>query len=245
MTTHVADQVAALEAASVRQRRILRPLVWLIIAATVGATLLFWMQDRATLAIASAGIGGVATLLLGVAMAAGPNESDVAIKRAGAAGEAILPQLLRSLPDSYVLLNGVPVPGSRADIDHVLVGPGGIWAIEAKNHVGMVQCVGDAWGYARLGRGGVPVAGHIGSPSEQARRHAAALERYLQRRGVVAPVQPVVVFTHPQVELTIEQPTVPIFRAAEVAQVFVQAPRRLLAVQVTQAVETMRQLRAL
>lgn len=245
ITSHVADQVATLEAASARRRRLLKPIIGVVALLTLGAAALFWAQNQAMPAVASVGIGGLALLLLGVAGVAGPSERDVAIKRAGAAGEAVLPQLLRSLPDSYTLLNGVPVPGSRADIDHVLVGPNGIWAIEAKNHVGMVQCVGEAWGYSRLGRGGIPVAGHIGSPSEQAQRHAAALERFLHRRNVVEQVQPVVVFTHPRVELSIEQPTVPIFRAKDGPQFFAQGKQFLSPRQTAQIVETLRQLRPL
>ena len=170
ITRHVADQVAALEASTSRRRRVLRPVAWLVLVATVVGALGLFATGRAAAAVALVGAGGLGLLLLGVFAVAGPSERDVAIKRAGAAGEAVLPQLLQSLPDSYTLLNGVPVPGSRADIDHVLVGPGGIWAIEAKHHVGTVQCVGDAWGYTRTGPGGVPREGHIGNPSQQARR---------------------------------------------------------------------------
>jgi hypothetical protein len=194
------------------------------------------------------GSGLVALLVLGVIAIAGPSERDVAIKRSGAAGEAVLPQLLRALPDTYTLLNGVPVPGSRADIDHVLVGPTGIWAIEAKHHVGMVQCVGDAWGYTRLGRGGVPHEGHIGSPSQQARRAADALEGYLRQRGGSrasndVQVAPLVVFTHPHVELNLEAPTLTVLQATDVQPFITQQPRRLQPATCAQIVEKLRQLR--
>lgn len=243
LTSHVANQVASLEAASVRRRRVLRPLIGIIALLTVVAMGVFFVQGRTTALAASAGAGSIILLVLGVAIVAGPNERDVAIKRSGAAGEEVLPQMLRDLPDSYTLLNGVPVPGSRADIDHVLVGPSGIWAIEAKNHVGMVQCVGDAWGYTRMGRGGIPIEGHIGNPSQQAFRAADALERYLQRRNVAQRIQPVVVFTHPKVELTVERPSVPILRADQAEQFFVQPPARISTAEATAIVATLRKLR--
>lgn len=232
LTTHVADQLAALEAASLRRRRTLKPLLWLLVGLTIVAPLVFGLRGQLQLAVLAGGAGLIALVVLGVIAVAGPNERDVAITRAGAAGEAVMPQLLRALPDSYTLLNGVPVPGWRADIDHVLVGPTGVWAIEAKHHVGMVQCVGDAWGYTRLGPGGVPREGHIGSPSQQVRRAAEALERYLQQRSksrtnAGLEVQPLVVFTHPQVELDLEAPTLPILKAAEVEDLILRQPAKL------------------
>lgn len=232
LTSHVADQLAALEAASLSRRRRLKPLLWLLVGLTIVAPLGFGLRGQLELAVLVGGAGLIALVVLGVIAIAGPNERDVAIKRSGAAGEAVLPRLLRCLPDSYTLLNGVPVPGWRADIDHVLVGPTGIWAIEAKHHVGMVQCVGDAWGYTRLGPGGVPREGHIGSPSQQVRRAADALERYLRQRSRSRPgagleIQPLVVFTHPQVELDLEAPTLPILKASELQEFISRRPAKL------------------
>jgi hypothetical protein len=245
VTSHVADQVAALEASGARQRWLLRPVAWALLIATPLLAAYLGLTGRGQLAVATIAVGLVALLLIGVALVAGPNQRDVAIKRAGAAGESILPQALRSLPDSWTLLNGVPVPGARADIDHVLVGPGGIWAIEAKHHVGMVQCVGDAWGYARTGPGGVPQPGHIGNPSGQARRAAEALERYLGRRGVTHRVQPLVVFTHPKVELQLESPTVPVIRAGDALALVSRPVSRFGGREAEQIVALLRQLRPL
>lgn len=245
ITSHVADQVAALEAASVRRRRMLRPLQIVLLMLSVVATIYFVRVDQLSLAAVSAGAGLIVLLLLSVIANAGPNERDARVKRAGAAGEAVLPQLLRELPDSYTLLNGVPMPGSHADIDHVLVGPSGVWALEAKHHVGMVQCVGDAWGYMRRGPGGVPQPGHIGNPSQQARRSADALTRYLRNRGEAEMVQPIVVFTHPQVELTLEQPTLTVLRAAEVRAFVVGQPQQMSSAECARIVTKLCKLRPL
>jgi hypothetical protein len=248
LTSHVADQLAALEASSLRRRRVLKPLLLALGALTTGATLAFVLRGQVQLAVLGGGAGLLGLLVLGVFALAGPSDRDVAIKRAGAAGEAVLPKLLRSLPDSYTLLNGVPVPGVRADIDHVLVGPTGIWAIEAKHHAGMVVCVGDAWGYTRLGRGGVPLEGHIGSPSQQARRGADALQGYVRQRGPARPsapldVEPLVAFTHPQVQLSLEDPRLPILRAGDVELFITSQPERLSAAECAQIVALLCRLR--
>jgi hypothetical protein len=148
LTSHVADQVAAAEASSVQRRQALKPLIALLGTLTIGAALYFGLRGQVQLAVVSGGGGLLVLLLLGVIALAGPDERDVAIKRAGAAGESVLPHLLRALPDSYTLLNGVPVPGARADIDHVLIGPNGIWAIEAKHHAAMRGAIPGAVGTA-------------------------------------------------------------------------------------------------
>jgi hypothetical protein len=245
ITSHVADQVAALEAASVRRRRVLRPLQIALLILSVAAVVYFVRADELSLAAASGGGGLIALLLAGVVANAGPSEREARVKRAGAAGEAVLPRLLHDLPDSYTLINGVPMPGSHADIDHVLVGPGGVWALEAKHHVGMVQCIGDAWGYSRRGPGGVPQSGHIGNPSQQARRSAEALTRYLQRRDIPQTVDPIVVFTHPQVELTLERPTLTVLRAAEVHGFVTRQRAQLRSAECAAIVTTLRKLRPL
>lgn len=245
ITSHVADQVAALDAASFRRRRVLKPVGIALLLLTIAAAAYAMRTDRTTLAVACAGAGGIALLVLGVLANAGPDERTARVKRAGAAGESVLPRLLQSLPDSYTLINGVPVPGAHADIDHVLVGPTSIWALEAKHHVGMVQCDGDAWGYMRRGQGGIPQEGHIGNPSQQARRSAESLTRYLQRRGVGEQVEPIVVFTHPQVELTLDRPTLPVLRAAEVHAFIAEQPRQIGSATCAEIVALLRKLRPL
>ncbi len=230
-TTHVADQLAALEADSRRRRRLLRPAMLVLAVLTAGTVLTLAIGGQTRLAAAAGGAGLVLLLVLGVLAAAGPSEHEVRIKRAGAAGEQVIPRMLQALPDSWTLVNGVPLPGARADVDHLLIGPGGVFAIEAKNHSGWVECAGsssgDAWGYSRRGPNGTMVEGQIGNPSGQARWHASALARALRARGVDVSIEPVVVFTHPRVELHIEQPSVPVLPVAELLTFLERQPQSL------------------
>jgi hypothetical protein len=57
----------------------------------------------------------------------------------GAAGERLTAQALVQLPDEWVLLHDVRWPGRQyANIDHVAIGPGGIFVIDSKNWSGDV-----------------------------------------------------------------------------------------------------------
>jgi hypothetical protein len=68
-----------------------------------------------------------------------PKQSTRAWAR-GAAGEERLAAFLeRELGDAVILLHDRSIPGSRANIDHIAVGPSGVWAIDAKRYTGTVR----------------------------------------------------------------------------------------------------------
>jgi hypothetical protein len=54
----------------------------------------------------------------------------------GAIGEERMASELRRLPDSFRTLHDRRLSGSRANIDHIVIGPGGIWVIDAKRYRG-------------------------------------------------------------------------------------------------------------
>jgi len=64
----------------------------------------------------------------------------------GAAGERATAKALDSLPsESWVVLHDVRWPGRPfANIDHVAIGPGGVFVIDSKNWSGSVELAGDA-----------------------------------------------------------------------------------------------------
>lgn len=51
----------------------------------------------------------------------------------GIKGEATVYSYLRHLPDHYFTLNDVKLPNGRGNIDHIVLGPTGIFVIETKN----------------------------------------------------------------------------------------------------------------
>jgi hypothetical protein len=60
--------------------------------------------------------------------------------RRGAAGERRTARLLRHLEDrGWVVLHDLAIPGSPANIDHLLIGPGGVVVIDSKQYRGRLQ----------------------------------------------------------------------------------------------------------
>jgi hypothetical protein len=51
----------------------------------------------------------------------------------GAAGEVVTAAILESLPRRrWVVLHDLALPGSRANVDHLVIGPTGVWVIDTK-----------------------------------------------------------------------------------------------------------------
>jgi hypothetical protein len=68
--------------------------------------------------------------------------------RTGAVGEERLGRFFESeLPASVIALRDRRIPGSQANIDHVVVAPNGVWVIDAKFYRGKVErrTVGPIW----------------------------------------------------------------------------------------------------
>jgi len=148
---------------------------------------------------------------------------------AGVEGEQfVADELGRALGDDWVLLRGYK--NSRGEIDHLLLGPKGLVAIEVKNINGTVQCDGDSWRVDKYDRYGNLVEQYsIGdrgarhrSPSVQLNEPADALEEFLRSRGQDVGVLRVVLLAHPRSKVgTCRRATVSIFtRTSEVTRLF-------------------------
>jgi hypothetical protein len=53
----------------------------------------------------------------------------------GAVGEERMALRLADLPDTFRMLHDRRIRGTRANIDHIVVGPSGVWVIDAKRYV--------------------------------------------------------------------------------------------------------------
>ena len=121
--------------------------------------------------------------------------------RAGIAGEQLVAaELGRALNDDWTLLRGYH--NRRGEIDHLLLGPRGLFAIEVKNLNATVYIDGDDWRADKYDNYGNlveqhPIADRKGrSPSDQLSESAAELERFLKDRGQPITTQRVVILTH-------------------------------------------------
>lgn len=64
---------------------------------------------------------------------------EARVWRRGADGERMVGEMLKTeLPDTYCVFNDVCFPGRKANIDHLVVGPSGVFVLNTKNWRGMV-----------------------------------------------------------------------------------------------------------
>lgn len=118
-----------------------------------------------------------------------------------------LDKILKGFDNRYHLYNYVlPAP-------HVLLAPFGLCVIKPKQQGGKVRCQGGKWhheaGWRRLlylfGQEG------LGKPTKEVQAEVEKLRRFLaQRLPDDVPIEGVVVFTNPQVDLETEKPAVPV-----------------------------------
>jgi hypothetical protein len=134
--------------------------------------------------------------------------------RAGIEGEhRVAAELGHALGDDWTLLHGYR--NRRGEIDHLLLGPSGLFAIEVKTVNATVYIDGDRWRADKYDRYGNlveqrPIADRTGrSPSRQLNEPATELERFLHRRDQPVTVQRVVLLTHERSRLgAVQNPTV-------------------------------------
>lgn len=135
----------------------------------------------------------------------------------GAEGEEKVAEYLYLLNDSYYVIHDVVLPGMIGNIDHIVLGPNGVFVIETKNHRGLITCNGDHWTQRKIGRRGTPYLGNIGSPSKQVKKKAVLLNRFIQSHfNVNLYVNGIVVFTNEEADLVLNNPTVIILRPDEI-----------------------------
>jgi hypothetical protein len=125
-------------------------------------------------------IGGLATVVAGWGLRFRPSPDAIAWRR-GAAGEQRTARLLGPLErQGWVVLHDLAVPGSRANVDHLVIGPGGVFVVDSKQYRGRLQL--DPSGRLWLGR--YPLAAVLRSVSFEADRAA----RVLADPHVVVPI---------------------------------------------------------
>jgi hypothetical protein len=117
-----------------------------------------------------------------------------------------------TLDSSWIIVRNVQKKGIKGDIDLVLVGPGGVYAVEVKKWNADLRIEGDTTYFAceRRRRGG------YGNPVHQARKNAKALSRFLGSKGLKIPVTPVLVVSVPRLELA--SPSLAVWKSEDIAQ---------------------------
>ena len=138
--------------------------------------------------------------------------------------EELLDKALKGLADSYHLYHYPALP-----TDHVLLTPNGVVILETIGLAGNFSYKDGRWREAMtIGRAlRSIVEEHVGDPIKSALRSDAVLRERLGEvvEGTV-PIKSVVVFVHPNVELEVEAPSIPVVRAEKLKkQMMVDSPK--------------------
>jgi Nuclease-related domain len=116
-------------------------------------------------------LGAVAAVAAGWGLRFKPSPDAVAWRR-GAAGERRTARLLDPLQwHGWVVLHDLAVPGSRANVDHLVIGPGGVFVIDSKDYRGRLQLDGSG----RLWHGRYSLSATLLAVDFEADRAAQAL----------------------------------------------------------------------
>jgi Nuclease-related domain len=116
-------------------------------------------------------LGALAAMLAGWGLRFRPSAEAVAWRR-GAAGERRTARLLGPLErHGWAVLHDLAIPGSRANLDHLVIGPGGVFVIDSKHYRGRLEL--DSSG--RLWHGRYPFAPTLRTVSFEADQAAQIL----------------------------------------------------------------------
>jgi hypothetical protein len=131
----------------------------------------------------------------------------------GWTGEKQVAKLLTSkLNDDYYLLNDLYLGNDGGDIDHIILGPNGVFVLETKNWSGNISCNGDEW--HRFGK-----RNFSGSPSRQVKRNAAKIKQIIDGnqdlRHLGIQLEAIVVLTNNHASIHLTNPTVPVLKLSQ------------------------------
>ena len=125
-----------------------------------------------------------------------PLGADSVAWHAGAKGEIAVGSLLAQLPPDWTVFHALPIGTRGSDIDHLVIGPGGIFTINTKHHNGK-----RIW----IGKRSMMVAGqkvpHIRNAEFEADRVTKLLR---ERMPLLAPVQPMIAIVAPS-QITVRE----------------------------------------
>lgn len=141
------------------------------------------------------------------------------IYNGGWEGEKQVTKLLNDkLSDDYILINDLCLDNGEGDIDHLVLGPRGIFVLETKNWSGQITCDGDEW--QRPGK-----RNFKSSPSRQVKRNAAKIKRVIDSSQAFRPlgiwIEGIVVFTNNHAALHLNNPTVAILKLPQLSNYIV------------------------
>lgn len=135
--------------------------------------------------------------------------------RAGREGEDIVVDDLRSILDNrWTIFRNLVLPNRKDDVDLVLVGPGGIWAVQVKSSKTTLRAQGMKW-EVNTKNGWKPAAMN---PAQEVSDHAKRLNIYLQEQGIKRWVERAIALAHEQPISYFEQSAIPVWLPPTIEQ---------------------------
>ncbi len=118
--------------------------------------------------------------------------------------EKTIQMIIQALDGTWTVFRNISLPGrNKGDLDIVLIGPPGVWALEVKNFRGSYRNIGETWEYHE-GNKWKTVSS---SPSRQATRNAARLGNFLKADHLDVWVNSAVVWANEESPLFVENPS--------------------------------------
>ncbi len=136
------------------------------------------------------------------------------IFKGGWEGEKQVIRLLNDkLNDAYYILNSLYLNDGGGDIDHIVLGPNGVFVLETKNWSGSISCSGEEW--RRAGK-----HNFSGNPSRQIKRNVAKIKQIINNNQNLSSleiwVEGIVVLTNKHATLHLNNPTISILKLPQV-----------------------------
>lgn len=120
------------------------------------------------------------------------------IWKKGVKGERKVARYLNNLPRGFFVFNDVTLPHSKGNLDHVVVGPTGVFAIETKNYLGRFHLNGDDLQIIKKGQ----LRPLHSNPGRQSRYNARELSKFISAHKITGiRVRPVVTFINKNVDI--------------------------------------------
>lgn len=120
------------------------------------------------------------------------------IWKKGVRGERKVARYLNTLPRGFFVFNDVTLPHTKGNLDHIVVGPTGVFAIETKNYLGRFQLNGDDLQIIKKGS----LRPLHSNPGSQSRYNAKGLSKYISVQGITGiRVRPMVTFINKNVDI--------------------------------------------
>lgn len=145
--------------------------------------------------------------------------TNTAILKRGLEGEQRTERILSHLPDHYTVISDLTIhaDGKESQIDHVVVGPTGVFVIETKNLNGIIEGKEEDREFYqhKVGRAGGEYGKPFYNPTKQVGTHVWRVSQFLKEHRIHTWVYGAVFFSNPAARVHVVATKTPVFSYQE------------------------------